>query len=212
MTIIDQLAFSLNRRDEVPNQELAKKIVRSADTKAIKELVNNLKNSNKNIQADCIKVLYEIGALQPALIKNHINDFTSLLNNKNNRLVWGGMIAINHITTADPDRVYKLLPGLIDKANNGSVITRDNLVSILIKLEREKKFKGKVFSLLIEQMTVCPTNQLPMYAENAMPVINNTNRASFIHLLQKRLKEVESEPKKNRLLKVIKKCLLSTNG
>jgi hypothetical protein len=49
MSILNQLATALNRRDEVPNQELAKKIVKSKDKDAVKELVDNLNNKDKNI-------------------------------------------------------------------------------------------------------------------------------------------------------------------
>jgi hypothetical protein len=49
------------------------------------------------------------------------------------------MMALNYITSEEPEAIYKLLPKLIDAANSGSVITRDNLVSILIKLEGKKK-------------------------------------------------------------------------
>ena len=52
MTVLDKLATSLNRNDEMPNQELAQQIVQENDKKAIKELVNNLNNLNKNIQSD----------------------------------------------------------------------------------------------------------------------------------------------------------------
>ena len=85
MTVIDKLATSLNRRDEVPNQELAKQIASSNDKKAVKELVENLNNKNKGIQSDCIKVIYEIGMLKPNLIAGFANDFLKLLDNKNNR-------------------------------------------------------------------------------------------------------------------------------
>ena len=44
MDVIKQLAISLGRRDEVPNIDLAKKIVKSRDATAVKELVENLKN------------------------------------------------------------------------------------------------------------------------------------------------------------------------
>jgi hypothetical protein len=207
MSIIGALATSLNRRDEVPNQELAKQIVKSKDKEAVKELVDNLTNKDKNIQADCIKVLYEIGAEQPGLIKDYIGDFVRLLNSKNNRLSWGGMTALNHITTEEPDAIYKLLPQLLAAANTGSVITRDNLVSILIKLAGQKKYETKVFPLLLEQLGTCPTNQLPMYAENAIPAITATNKQAFVKALEQRLPEVESDSKKNRVLKVIKKLL-----
>ncbi|MEO6454147.1 MAG: hypothetical protein ABIN97_08755 [Ginsengibacter sp.] len=205
MSIINQLATSLNRRDEIPNQELAREIVQSKDKNAVKELVENLINKNKNIQADCIKVLYEIGLEQPALIKDYVTDFTELLSSKNNRLAWGGMMALNHITNENPETIFKLLPRLVDAANKGSVITRDNLVSILIKLEAHKKYSGKAFLLLLEQMTTCPPNQIAMYAQNAMPVVNTKNNASFIKTLQKRLPDIERETMKSRILKVIKK-------
>ena len=205
MSILNHLSTSLNRRDEVPNQELARKIIKSNDAKAVRELIDNLKNKNKNIQGDCIKVLYEIGIGQPALIKDYIKDFTALLNSKNNRLAWGSMMALNHITDEEPEEIYKLLPRLINAANAGSVITRDNLISILIKLEGQKKYENKAFPSLIEQLATCPINQLAMYAEKALPVINDKKSPVFIKTLQQRLPEVEKETSKNRILKIIKK-------
>jgi hypothetical protein len=105
----------------------------------VKELVDNISNKNKGIQADCTKTLYEIGAEQPPFIKEYVNDFIGLLQSKNNRMVWGGMIALSCITNEKSATVYEALPMLVDAANNGSVITRDNLVSILIKLQGHKK-------------------------------------------------------------------------
>lgn len=71
MSIIPKLAISLNRRDEVPNQELAAEVVARGDTAAVTELVVNLSNKNKAIRYDCIKVLYEIGYAEPKLIAGH---------------------------------------------------------------------------------------------------------------------------------------------
>jgi hypothetical protein len=205
MNVISQLASSLNRRDEVPNQELANKILKKRDSEAVKELVGLLTGKDKNIQGDCIKVLYEIGVKQPALIKDYMADFIALLRGKNNRLAWGSMMALNHITHERPAEIYKQLPVLIDAADNGSVITRDNLVAILIKLESLAKYKGKAFPLLLEQMATCPTNQLAMYAEYAIPVIDKKNRLAFISLLQDRLTGIGRESMVARIQKVIRK-------
>src|SRR3954471_17872352 len=110
MSIINQLSTSLHRRDESPNQELAKKVVKSNDSKAVKELVENLRHKDKNIQGDCIKVLYEIGVERPDMIANHLNEFAALLESKNNRLVWGAMTALDYITQQAPEAIYRLLP------------------------------------------------------------------------------------------------------
>jgi hypothetical protein len=204
MSIKNQLATSLDRRDEVPNQELAVKLVQTKNKDAIKEVVSLLQDKDKNIQADCIKVLYEIGALQPALIKDYVDDFVKLLSSKNNRLAWGGMTALNYITSERPEAIYKLLPVLIEAAEKGSVITRDNFVMILIRLEENNNYRGKVFPLLLEQLVTCPVNQLPMYAERALPVIDDSNKQAFVTSLQDLLEEMETESKRKRILKVIK--------
>ena len=205
MSIINKLATSLNRRDEKPNQELAKQIAAKNDKKVVKELIDNLNNKNKDIQNDCIKVLYEIGERKPALIAGYVKEFVALLENKNNRLQWGGMSALNRITLKDPKAIYSNLGKIISAADKASVITKDNAVAILIKLASIKQYADASFSLLIEQLLSSPTNQLPMYAENAMTIINERNKNIFIKTLTSRLNEIQKDTKRKRVEKVIKK-------
>ncbi len=205
MSVIEKLAYSLNRRDEVSNQQLAKELAGENDSHSIQELVENCSNKNKNIQSDCIKVLYEIALLKPQLVANYIKEFISLLDNKNNRMVWGALTAIDDFTLQKPKEVYAALPKIIEAADKGSVISRDHCVGILIKLSSVKQYAKNAFSLLLEQLKTCPTNQLPMYTENAMPVINKANKMNFINILQSRMKELEKETQKKRMEKVIKK-------
>lgn len=205
MSIIPKLATSLNRRDEVPNQELAAGIVKSKDVTAVAELVENLSNKNKGIRNDCIKVLYEIGYVEPKLIADHIAAFIELLTSKDNRLQWGAMYALGCVVKERPADIFVALPHIIDAADRGSVITRDGCVNILISLAAIDKYAPEAFSLLLKQMLTCPTNQLPMYAERALPIINPTNRDGFIQLLTTRLDEIEKESGRKRVEKVIKK-------
>jgi hypothetical protein len=205
MTVIDKLATSLNRRDEIPNQELAKQIANSNDKKAVEELVENLNNKNKDIQNDCIKVIYEIGEVKPKLIAGFSEELIALLDNRNNRLQWGAMTALNTITNENPKTIYKALGKIIAFADKGSVITNDHCVGILIKLCSVKEYAEDAFSLLNERLKISPTNQLPMYAENALPIINEKNKAVFIKTLNSRLSEIEKDTKRIRVEKVIKK-------
>lgn len=205
MTIIDQLATSLNRKDEGPNQELAKHIVDLDDRGAVKELVDNLYNRDKNIQSDCMKVLYEIGELKPSLVADYMEEFLALLDHKNNRLVWGAMTALDAITLENPEAIYGKLAKIVDIADKGSVITRDHGVHILIKLCSVKAYADHAFALLIQQLESCPTNQLPMYAEKAISIVNDQNKALFIETLSSRLDDIEKDTKRKRVEKVIKK-------
>lgn len=205
MSVIPKLASSLGRRDEVPNQELAKEIADKNDKAAVKELVENLKSKSRDIQSDCIKVLYETGELNPELIAGYAEEFVALLDHKNNRLQWGAMSAIDSITTQNPRVVYGSLSKIIKASDKGSVITKDHAVNILIKLCAGKLYADEAFSLLIEQLLSCPTNQLPMYAERAVTIVSEKNKGIFTHTLTSRLGEIEKDTKRMRVEKVIKK-------
>jgi len=205
MTVIDKLATSLNRRDKIPNQEVAEQIANSNDKKAVKELINNLNNKSKDIQNDCIKVIYEIGALKPKLLVDFSKELLALLDSKNNRLQWGAMTALNTITNENPKIIYEALGKIIDIADKGSVITNDHCMRILIKLCATKEYAEDAFSLINERLKISPTNQLPMYAENALPIINDKNKAIFIKTLNSRLSDIEKDTKRIRVEKVLKK-------
>jgi HEAT repeat protein len=152
----------MNRRDETLNHELARSIVDRGDMIAVNELVDNLSNMNRNIQSDCIKVLYEIGERKPGLISDKAKEFVGLLGSENSRLVWGAMTALDSIALENPEAIHAALPTIVRVSNLGSVIARDHAVSILIKMATLRKYKKAAFKLLIDQLKNCPTNQLPM--------------------------------------------------
>src|SRR5215217_7206560 len=204
-SVIEQLASVAGRKDEVLNQELAVKIAADNDTAAVRELTDNLHHKSKDIQSDCIKVLYEIGEQKPEMIAPYSDTFLDLLNSKNNRLVWGAMTALDCITTLKPEPVYKHLPVIIDAADKGSVIVKDHFMRILLKLIAVKKYENEAMILLFDQLKVSATNQLPMYAEQAMNVIPPSFKEDFIQVLTDRLPDIEKESKRKRVEKVIRK-------
>jgi len=101
--------------------------------------------------------------------------------------------------------IYGSLSKIIAAADNGSVITKDHAVNILISLCSLKQYTENAFSLLIEQLLNSPTNQLPMYAEKAIPVINEKNKQLFVKALASRINDIGKETKRKRVEKVIKK-------
>lgn len=207
--VLARLASSLGCRDQVLNQELAQEILQTGDTAAIQVLVDNLQHRQQAIRNDCIKVLYEIGAVQPALIADHTESLQVLLEGKNNRLQWGAMTALAYICRVRPAAIHALLPSILKAVDTSSVITRDQAVNILIELNGHPEFSETAFSLLIEQLLTCPTNQLPMYAERALLSISDTQGQPFREVLSNRLDEIEKESKRKRVEKVIRKVAAS---
>jgi hypothetical protein len=206
MKITEMLASGLNRRDDEPNKALADEIIRSERSDLVRELIDNLNNKDKNIQSDCIKVLYEIGERGPAkLIAPYYKEFGDLLKSKNNRMVWGAMIALDNISQVNPAGVFSMLPLIVQTIDKGSVITIDHGVGILANLSALKEYAGQTLPLLMEQLKRCPIKQLPMYAEKAERASTPENKGQFIELLELRLSETERDTQKSRLHKVIKR-------
>jgi hypothetical protein len=205
MKVIDLLATSLNKRDEKANQALAIEIIKGSHLDWIKELVDNLNHKDRNLQSDCIKVLYEIGEKgSPEMIAPYLKEFGNLLNSKNNRLIWGAMIAIDMIAFINPKEVYNLLPAILKTIKNGSVITIDHGVGILAKLSTNQELAKRTFPVLIDQLAICPIKQLPMYAEKSLIAINPTNKKHFAEFLESRLPETDKESQRKRIEKIIK--------
>ena len=67
MSVLNKLASAVGRGDEAPNIALANEIAAQQDHAAVRELVEHLDDNDKAISSDCIKVLYEVGGLQPDL-------------------------------------------------------------------------------------------------------------------------------------------------
>jgi hypothetical protein len=206
MSVLNRLASSLGRRDEVPNQELARDLASNRDQAGISEIAENLGNKDKNIQADCIKVLYEIGNLEPNLIVDYAEDFVRLLKGRNNRLVWGGMTALAEVAKANPDAIFKHL-GEIQKAKEtGSVITVDNAISALAyTAAANDTYNKEIFPYLLKHLAGCRPKEVPQHSEKTLPAVNTGNNVEFINVLEKRMEDLSGSGL-SRVKKVIKQA------
>jgi hypothetical protein len=206
MSVLDQLASALGRRDEVPNQELARSLAAKKDKKGIREVAENLWNKDRNIQADCIKVLYEAGAIEPKLIAAYAEDFVKCLRSRNNRLVWGGMTALAEVAKADPDAVFKYLNEIKKAKETGSVITVDNAISTLAyTAAANQQFNEAIFPYLLQHLSNCRPKEVPQHAEKTFPAVTSSNRTSFIGVLEKRMEDLSGSGLA-RVKKVIKQA------
>lgn len=206
MSTLDRLACSLGRRDEVPNQELARDLAARQDTAGIREVAENLWNKDRNIQADCLKVLYEVGYMEPSLIADYVDDFVKLLKSKNNRLVWGGMIALGVAAKANPDAVFMNLDAIKKAKETGSVITVDNAVAALSNTaSANAKYNTAIFPYLLEHLKTCRPKEVPQHSEKTLPAVTASNKADFIAVLEKRMED-QSGGGLARVKKVIKQA------
>jgi hypothetical protein len=206
MSVLNRIAHLQNRRDEAPNQELARQLAEQKDREGIREIAENLWNKDKNIQADCIKVLYEIGYTAPSLIADYAEDYLKLLKSRNNRLVWGGMIALSTVATLKADVIFEHLQEVYRAVEHGSVITVDGGVLTLAGVaSAREEYRRAIFPFLLNHLRFCRPKDVPQHSEKSLPAVDASNKDDFIAVLEKRMDDLTATQVK-RVKKVIKEA------
>ncbi len=206
MTALERIAHFQKRRDDTPNQELARDLASGRDRDGICEIAENLWNKNRSIQSDCIKVLYEIGYIDPGLIAEYAEDFVKLLHSRNNRLVWGGMIALGSVAELRASVVMAHLDEIEHVLRTGTVITVDNGIQALARAaSKNEKYAREILPILVEHLRTCRLKDVPQHAEKSLPAIHAANKSRFIAVLNGRLPDLTG-PALARVKKVIQQA------
>lgn len=204
MSVLEKLASQMGRRDEVPNQELAAQLAETENKKDIQEIAENLFHKDKNIQNDCIKVLYEVGYHRPELIVPYAENFIKLLYSKNNRMVWGAMIALTTVAVQRADLVFDNLQIMEKSLKEGSVIVMDNAVRVLaLTASVNKEYEKKIFPMLLEHLWICRPKEVCQHGESILPAVNMGNQEDFLEVLRGREQSL-SAAQITRLKKIYK--------
>ncbi len=206
MSVINQLASAQGRQDDTPNRELAKHLAEAQDREGIQVLVGNIANDDPAIQSDCIKTLYEVGYLEPALIADHWETFLGLLASKNNRMVWGGMIALSTIAHLRASDLFPHADELKKVVRSGSVITQDSGIKTLSVIAAQgDDTRAALLPFLFDTLKSCRAKDLPKHAAAVFGALDDHSRDRFIKLLEARLPDL-SENQQKRLRKTVKKA------
>jgi hypothetical protein len=204
MSVLGKIAHFQDRRDEVPNQEVARELAQTHSLANIREIAENLWNKEPNIQSDCLKVLYELGYLVPELIADYLDDFLKLLKHRNNRMVWGGMIALSTIAGLQADRIFPHVDEIQKTMETGSVITNDAGIKTLTEVAaRKDEYRARIVPYLLERLSNSRPVDAPRYAEIILAAIGTADKAEFVKILEKRM-EAASGSRLARLMNAIK--------
>jgi len=206
MSALEHIAHFQNRRDEVPNQELARELAEKRDQVGIRVMAENLWNKDKHIQADCIKVLYEIGYIDPSLIAEYVENFLKLLKSRNNRMVWGGMIALSTVAHLKEGVIFAHLRDVQRAMEQGSVITVDAGVLTLAQVaSANEEYSQTVFLILLDHLRTCRPKDVAQHSEKSLIAVSADNKNDFIAVLEKRMEDL-SATQIRRVKKVIKEA------
>ncbi len=199
MSYIEQISFHLNRRDEVPNQELAKSLAKDNNIIGLDEIAGYLYDKNNSIASDCLKVLYETGYIKPELTSKYVDTYLELLSSKNNRMVWGAMIALWNITSIEHEKIYAHIDLILNKIRTGSLITHVTGIKVLLVLASEKKaYYDNLYPILIDYLKECRPIDFGKRVEDYMVILSDDNKEELLEIVRSRFEGLN----KNQAIRV----------
>jgi hypothetical protein len=203
MSNLEKLSSRHGRRAEDLNKILARELVDQYATDGIKEIVEHLSNPDKHIQSDCASVLEEVGRLEPELLTPYITDYLALLKNKNNRMVWGGMILLAMTADRVPDELFSHRETLIQAIQTGSVITQDQGIKTLALVAAAKpSYNEALFPFFLDHLHMCRPKSLPQHSESVALAVTVENKDRFLAVIMER-QSLLSPPQLRRTQKLL---------
>jgi hypothetical protein len=204
MTILSKLSSSQGRNDDELNKALGRELVETNNVAGVREIAQNLRNTNKRVQIDCLSVLEQVGRLDPGMIEDYVAEFIELIFSKENRLVWSSMIDLALIADRKPKEIFEKYDGIVEVIEKGSVITKDNGIKTLAKVaSTNAKYKETIVPYLFQQLRSCRPKSVPQYAESIQPAVDADSQDEYIDILNTRLIDL-SEAQQRRVKKLLK--------
>ncbi|HUN22330.1 MAG TPA: hypothetical protein PK299_04265 [Anaerolineales bacterium] len=191
MSALDKIAFFQQRRDEEPNQALARELAATQDRLGIQVIAENLWHKHKSVRSDCLGVLYHIGYLNPSLIAGYVGDFLKLLKDKENRMVWGAMIGLATLAEERPTEIWNHLDDIIHAIEHSTLITFVwGIKTLALVAKTDPHYSEKIFPLLLGYLQKCIARDLPLHAESVRVAVNESNRTEFVAVALARQSEL----------------------
>lgn len=203
-SILSRFSSSQGRRDQGPNRILATEIAGSRDRKLLRDIIEILKSKPKKaIENDAILTLASLSELAPDMLEEYTSLLLGYLDSKNNRAVWGSMIALSNVTPFVPKRIMEHVPAILSAMDEGTVVTRDHGFVILLHLYQHKAYREIIFALIFEQVANAPDNQLGQYTEKFIEEATGEHLTLIVRVLEARLRDLEKPAHQKRISKIL---------
>jgi hypothetical protein len=138
----------------------------------VREIADNLWNDNPSVQSDRLKVLYEIGHLDPSLIAGYADGVLKLLHSKNNRLICGGMIGLSTIAGIKAKELGPHVSEIMKAVDQGSMITQDSGVKALAFIAPAgSAYQKAVFPCLLNHLATCRRKDVAQRTEKVLAAV-----------------------------------------
>ncbi len=192
--LLDRLAVSTNRYDEMPNLELAAEIVFNMDREAVSLLVEVLARHDDVHGPDAGRVLAEVGTRDEELIETELAQLVGLIDYDNLEMLSAVMRAISPLAHRVVDELWEYRDLFWQVINEGQE-EADSAQAAAVRLLSAMCAAGPDYARtlaggLVDLLGKCLPRDVALYAEAVLPALGSAHSHRAKPVLDRRMKEL----------------------
>lgn len=192
--LIDRLAVSLNRYDEMPNLELAADIVFSFDSEAIGLLLGLLERGDDVYAPDAARVMAEVGIREPDLVEPHLDQMVTLISwdaGETLPFVMAALAPLGHRVVDDIWEYRDLFWSIVNEGQEQADTAQAAAVKLLSAMcAAGPDYARTLAGGLVDLLGKCLPRDVALYAEAVLPALGSSHSHRAKPVLDRRLKEL----------------------
>jgi|GEM_PF-1024611 len=192
--LLERLAVSSNRYDDLPNQELASQIVFHLDQEAVSILVSVIETHDDVHAPDAARVVFEVGSRDEELVLPFIDRLVDLCCDEHFEVLPFSMYALaplGHHAAEHLWDVRDLFWQAISEADAHMEMTQVAAVKLLSALcAASPDYARTLAGGLVDLLGKCPPNDVAMFAESVLPALGAAHSHRAKPVLDRRMKEL----------------------
>lgn len=149
-------------------------------------------------------MLYEIGYINPSLIIKYTDSFLELTKDKNNRMVWGSMIALWTVAKTEYIKINDNFDELVSVIEKGSVITQDaGLKMFAVIAGKLPETRTKILNFVLQIIRNCKPRDVYKYSVDFFQFATNEEMKKFVEAIEE-IKPLMNENQKKKIERLFK--------
>ncbi|MCP4503318.1 MAG: hypothetical protein GY822_25560 [Deltaproteobacteria bacterium] len=192
--LLERLAVSSDRYDDLPNQELASQIVFHLDEEAVSILVSVIEGHDDVHAPDAARVVFEVGSRDEELLLPMLNRLIALCCEEHYEMLAFSMYALAPLGKYAAESLWEmreLFWQAITDADTHMQMTQVGAVKLLSCLCAAGPDNARTLAGgLVDLLGKCPPNDVAMFAESVLPALGTAHSHRAKPVLDRRMKEL----------------------
>lgn len=192
--LLNRLAVSMQRLDDMPNLELAAEIVQTDDEESLRILVSVLERHDDHHAPDASRVIFEVGTRAPQLLQQHAERLLAMCEDSQKEMLPYTMYALSPVAHLHAETLWDMRDlfwsALTDLTLPASLAQAGAVRLLSALCAAGPDYARTLAGGLVDLLGKCMPKDVAFFAESVLPALGTAHSHRAKPVLDRRMKEL----------------------